>query len=184
MATFSATIVASADDAVQTAGTVDITSSAININAATSYGGWRFQNVTIPQGSVINTCTMDFYFTSGSFDDPDVTIWAEDIDDAAAFTTGANDISSRTPTTATGSWDVTGVGVGLETTSDFAAVVQEIVDRPGWVSGNDLVIILKGDDAFTLMRVRAYDSGSGDYGTINIDYTAPSTGQPTTARAR
>lgn len=184
MATFSATIIASADDAVETAGTVDITSSAININAATSYGGWRFQNVTIPQGSTINTCTMDLYFTSGSFDDPDVTIWAEDTDDAAAFTTGASNISGRTPTTATASWDVGGVGVGLETTVDFSAVVKEVVDRPGWASGNDLVVIMKGDDAGTLMRVRTYDSGSGDYGTINIDYTAPSTGQPTIARAR
>lgn len=172
MTLFSATIVASADDAQEAAGTVTIDGGALNANNATGYIGLRFQNVTIPAGATINTATMDVYLVSGSFDDPDVTIYGHDTDDAGAFTTSSNDISGRTATTATASWDASGLGTGVKTTPDFASVIQEIVDRGGWASGQDIVIILKGDDAGTLLRIRAYDSGSGDYATIDIDYTA------------
>ena len=175
MTTFSTTISQSSDDAQEAAGTVTIDGGALNANSATGYFGVRFNNVTIPQGATINTATMDLYFTSGSFDDPDVTIYGEDVDDAATFTTAASSISSRAATTATASWDAASVGTGVKTSPDFASVVQEIVNRAGWASGNDMVIIFKGDDASTLMRVRAYEAGGGDYATIDIDYTGDQT---------
>jgi hypothetical protein len=55
-------------------------------------------------------------------------------------------------------------------------VIQEIVDRAGWNSGQDMVTIFKGDDAGTLLRIAAYDGGTGNYATLNIDYTEPSGG--------
>jgi hypothetical protein len=39
-----------------------------------------------------------------------------------------------------------------------------------------MVVIYKGDDAGTLLRVAAYDGGTGNYGTLNVDYTEPSGG--------
>jgi hypothetical protein len=187
MATFSATITASADDAQEAGGTVTIDGGALNANSTTGYTGMRFQNVTIPAGSTINTATLNVYLTSGSFDDPDITIYAEDTDDAAAFTTSANNLSSRTPTTANTVWNAASIGTGVKTSPDFAAVIQEIIDRGGWTSGNDIAILYVGNDASSLMRIRAYDAGGGDYATLNIDYT-PGGGtpaaQPKTARAR
>lgn len=176
MATYSATITASSDDAAQAAGTVDLTGVQLNANAATHYIGGRFLNVTIPPGSTINTATLDVYITSGSFDDPDVTIYAHDTDDAATFTTTTNDISNRTATTATTIWTATALGVGADTSPDFAAVIQEVIDRAGWSSGNDIAIILKGNSGSSNFRVRAYDDGGGSYMTLNINYTAPAAG--------
>lgn len=176
MTIFSATITTSSDDAQETGGTVTIDGGALNANSTTGYTGFRFQNVTIPAGSTINTASLNVYLTSGSFDDPDITIYAEDTDDAATFTTAASNISGRTPTTANTVWNVTNLTTGVKTSPDFAAVIQEVIDRGGWSSGNDIAIIYVGNDASSLMRVRAYDAGGGDYATLNIDYTAGSGG--------
>ena len=172
MTNFSATITTSADDAQEAGGTVTLDGGALNANSTTGYSAFRFLNVTIPPGSTINTASLNVYVTSGSFDDPDVTIYAEDTDDAATFTTASNNISSRTPTTANTVWNVGSISTGVKTSPDFAAVIQEIVNRGGWSSGNDLALIYVGNDASSLMRVRAYDAGGGDYATLNIDYTA------------
>lgn len=178
MTAFSTTIAASADDAAESAGTVTIDGSALNCGATNQYLGFRFLNVTIPAASTINTATISVYFTSGSFDDPDVTIYANDVDDAATFSTASNNISSRALTTAAATWTASGVGVGVETSPDLAAVVQEVISRGGWASGNDLAIIFKGNST-NPMRLRALDAGGGDYATINIDYTAGGGGGPT-----
>ena len=175
MATFSTTIAASADDARQDVSTVVLTGANITIDTATRYGGLRFQSVTIPQASTINTATISITVPSLSFDDPDVTIWAQAIDDAAAFTTGSNDISGRTPTTATVTWTASSIGTGAKTSPSLVSVIQEIINRAGWASGNAIALILKGNST-SPFRFNAQDSGGADYATLNITYTVPATG--------
>lgn len=175
MATFSTSIAASADDARQDVSTVVLNGANITIDTATRYGGLRFQNVTIPQASTINTATITVTLPSLAFDDPDVTIWAQAIDDAAAFTTGSNDISGRTATSATVTWTATGIGTGAKSSPSLVSIIQEIINRAGWVSGNDLALILKGNST-NAFRFNAFDGGGADYATINIDYTAPAAG--------
>ena len=173
MTIFNASIVASADDAAENNNTVTIDGSVVNCNGSDQYILLRFLNVTIPGGSTINAATLNLYFTSSSWDDPDVTIHCEDVANSAAATTATSNLSSRPRTTAGTVWNVTGLGVGYETTPDFAPSVQEVTDRPDWQSGNALSAIIKGNDSASLMRIRAVDDGSGNVATISIDYTAP-----------
>jgi hypothetical protein len=181
---FNAAIAASADDAQQATTTVAITGVTIIVDGAGNWLGFRFQNVTIPQGSAINAATMSVYVQSGATDDPDVDIYCEAADNAATFAATANNISNRARTTAKTNWTAANIGTAWRTTPDFAAVVQEVTDRAGWASGNALAVIFDGLSASAL-RVRAYDNGA-EYATITIDYTAPSSGNATarTARAR
>lgn len=175
MPTFTATVNASANDADQAGSTMDITGSALNANSATQYVGYRFTNVTIPAGSTITAATLNVEVYSGSYDDPDVTIYADDSDSAAAFTTTANDISGRTQTTATTAWNATAIGTGIKTTPDFKTSVQEVIDRAGWASGNAMAIIYKGNSG-SAIRTRAWDAGTGSPAEISITYTAPAGG--------
>ncbi len=170
MSIYNATITASSDDARETGGSVALTGANITFQANNHYGGLRFVNVTIPQGSTINSATLTVTLPSGSFDDPNLTIWAHDTDDAPTFTTGASDVSGRAATTATTTWAATNLGTGAKTSPSLAGVIQEIINRPGWAGGNDLALILKGNatDAF---RFNAQDGGGADYATLNIDYT-------------
>ena len=179
MATFNATITASADDARQDGTTVVITGTNITIDTATRYGGLRFQSVTIPQASTISAATLTVTVPSLSFDDPDVTIWGDDRADALAFTTGASNISSRSATTATVTWSASSIGTGAKTSPSLVTIIQEIVDRGDWVSGNALALILKGNSTNPL-RFNAYDGGGADYATLDVTYTAPSAGGVTT----
>ena len=176
MASYSGTIVASADDADETtSGTVDVTGGAMTLTAANQYFGFRFQGVTIPAGSTIDAATLDVYLLSGSYDEPNLTIYGEDVDDAAAFSASSYNISGRSLTSASVTWSASYLGTGVKTSPDFKSVIQEIVDRAGWNSGQDMVVIFKGI-AGVAFRVRTYDSGSGDYGTLKVTYTEPSGG--------
>lgn len=183
MATFNATITASADDARQNAGTVTLTGTNITIEATNQYGGLRFQNVTIPNASTISAATLTVDVNALTYDDPDVDIWGEDTDDAAAFTTASNNISGRTATTAVVQWTASSVGTGAEVSPDISSIIQEIVNRAGWASGNDLALILKGRST-NPFRFNAYDSGAGAFAVLDVTYTAPGSGQPMQVRGR
>ncbi len=116
--------------------------------------GLRFQNVKIPQGATINSANIQF----SSDDDSTVgsgactvTIKGELIAKAPAFTSTQFDVSSRTPTSATGTWTVPDWSANLERgplqlTSDFGPVVKEIVDLGDWASGNSMVFMITGTD--------------------------------------
>lgn len=109
--------------------------------------GMRWTNVTIPSGVTILNATVQFHVDSTHPDVPIILrLKGHDVDDAPAFTHGLDfDISSRTNTTAFVDWnipdwvDVSDEGPAQET-PNLATIVQEIIDRPGWVSGNAMVI--------------------------------------------
>lgn len=181
MTAFNATIIASADDAREDTPTTVITGTNITMDTASRYGGFRFQNVTIPQGATISAATLTGTIPAVFNDSPDVTIWCEAADNAAAFAATNNNISGRTATTATATWTATDIGTGAKTSVDFAAAVQEVINRAGWASGNALVVILKGNSVNPL-RFNAYDGGGADYATLDVTYTAGGGGGGTITR--
>jgi len=181
MATYSASITASTDDAAENSGTVDLTSNALSANTTNHWIGLRFLNATIPPGSTITAASLDVELTSGSFDDPDLTIYGHDTDDATTFTTTTNDISGRTQTTAATTWTASSLGTGVTTSPSITTIIQEIIDRPGWSSGNDIAILINGRTSSSAFRIRSQDAGSGTPATLNVTYTPPAGGggQPT-----
>jgi hypothetical protein len=53
-------------------------------------------------------------------------------------------------------------------TPDVSSVIQEIVNRPGWTSGNSLVIIITG----TGKRVAdSYNGNQAGASTLHVEYT-------------
>jgi len=139
-------------------GVIDLTSSDLEITeegepALNQLVGMRFNNIDIPQGAIITNAYVQF-----QVDEIDVPsdnrpgtkfLRGEAVDNAAAFSDAAFDISSRPTTSAEASWDwpewLTEDEEGPDQqTSDIAAVIQELVDRPGWASGNSLALIITG----------------------------------------
>ena len=115
-------------------------------------GGIRFQNLPIENGehvgSAILLITPRF---SESSADAMARISAEYTDNATDFSgdNGASfDVRYSNHTTAVIDWDNMPTfteNVTLQS-PDFANVIQEIVDRPGWVSGNSIVIFWEDFD--------------------------------------
>jgi hypothetical protein len=161
------------------------------------YIGWRFTNVTIPQGSVIDAADVDWHRNSHdciSGAQCTVFINGVDVDDAAVWSSG-NKPSVQTLTTANklyllGVSDVTVlIGCGTNITQDVQNIIQEIIDRSGWSSGNALSIVLRagsGPDfcATCFIDYDMYDKipflgSEGDCAAeLIISYTPPALDEP------
>ncbi|NNE70002.1 MAG: T9SS type A sorting domain-containing protein [Rhodothermales bacterium] len=180
---------ASSDDAEQavSGGGVDITSSDLELpyeGAAEQYIGMRFQNITVPVGATITEATIQFQVDETAANDAvTLTFYGEDVDDAATFTITSNDIWGRTRTTASVNWAVPHWAAvddegADQKTDDLATIIQEIVDRSGWTSGNDIVIVAEHASGTGTRIAEAYDGEPAAAPEITISYT-PDTTAPT-----
>ena len=128
-----------------------VSADAIKLGAAAIYSsnyyyylGLRFQTVAITNAQSISLAELKFEVIAVGAGGVDVgRLWGSDEDDAAIWAS-YDGPGTRTKTTA-----VTDITSLLSTTGSktaiCTAVIQEIVDRASWATGNDLAIIL-GDD--------------------------------------
>ncbi len=188
MTTITVQVSAGDEDAHQYGGTgtVDPTGNVLNASASNQWVGLAFNAAGLwdIQDTIITSAWLELYFTSGSLDDPDVTIYGySDPGQWDAFTAVNNQISGLSSTTATVNWTAGGVGTGWKTSPDIKTVIQEIADMSGWI-GNSICIVYKGNAGATGMRIRSYEGDSSQAAKLVINYETASSGQPMTARAR
>lgn len=174
------TIAASSDDAQDIGGTVTLTGTTIgaSLDATTEWVGLRFTNITIPKGATITSATIGVVPSATTEDEPSVTIFFQAADDCSTFTTGASDISGRTRTSASVSWsstDLAATGSSYHDSPSLVTPLQEVIDRAGWVSGNDVCVIIQGGSTGTRdLTIEAYDLGPGtNPPRISIGWNAP-----------
>ena len=179
MVTLNLQVAASADDAHErdSGSGFDAGNDEINANSNSDSGkrfnaGFRFQGVTIPQGATIDTAILHPYLIRLGRDSPDLDIRGEDVDDAADFST-TPDVTSRTRTTASVSWSANSLGVGFADSPELKTVLQEIVNRSGYASGSDIVILCDGKTSPNAkLEMRAYDHTPSQAAKLDITYTA------------
>lgn len=129
------------DDAEQDGTSMNLTSS--DLDFGDKMVGIIFSSASIPQGAVIEEAYLELVSNGSYTSATTFSMYGEDTDNPISFSSSSNDISNRTPTTATVSWtpsywsaaDIT------YTSPDLSEVIQEITDRSGWSSGNDINII-------------------------------------------
>ena len=142
------------------------------------YNGWMWDGVTIPQGAIISSAIMTFYVSNVNGGTTAKTIfYGEDVDSPAAFgNTTAGKPEGRVHTTAnvpvdfaTADW----TSVGYTVTLDVTAIVQEIIDRGGWASGNSLVIVAtdNGSANTNYVGYATYNNASNKATKLDITYT-------------
>ena len=145
-----------------------------------TYGSaYRFTSVTIPQGATVvnaNLSLQQFQF-AGTSDGSGVktNVYAHDADTSATITSAA-DFQGRALTTAFTAWD----DFDFTNTTHFfdspsiTAVIQEVVDRAGWASGNALNIIHRDDGstpAGKMYTPRSFDFAAGTAAKLRVEYT-------------
>jgi hypothetical protein len=145
--------------------------SSNSVSSARYNGGFIFDNVSIPHGATITSANISSYVFSTSFDDANVKIYGNDLDNANNFTTEA-DVTSRICTTAYTSWVSNSLGTGWKTSPNISTVIQEIVDRASWTKGNSLGIIVKGNsNTSKYLYVYSYNNGAAYGAKLNVSYT-------------
>jgi hypothetical protein len=185
---------ASADDAFENPSATSINGTTALVDNTDEFAGWRWQNVTIASGSTVNSAILSVRITATTTDEPKLTLWGDDHDNAAQFAANIGDISGRTKTAATGTWNDTDVGSPINTFQQFGAatnggagtslhaVVQEIIDRAGWASGNALAMFCSQTAPLDTTRdfgIDMYDLTSAAGALLDIDYTAGAGGGAT-----
>lgn len=107
--------------------------------------GWRFQSIDIAQATVITSAELEFKTVATcGLGHCEVDCYGYDIDDVDTWSTPGNKPNDAwgSKTTAFDSWDVVGSDVPdhsyFSREFDVTAIVQEILDRPGWNSGNNM----------------------------------------------
>jgi hypothetical protein len=163
------------DDVEQRGSSVSMASSDIelvNDGSATQVIGLRFTGIEIPKGATITNAYIQFTADEIGSTSAALVIRGNDVGDAAAFASTANNVSSRAVTDASAAWSPaawTTVGqAGLaQRTTDLSAIVDEIVDRADWASGNDLAFIFRGSGTRT---ADAFEDSAVTAPLLHVEY--------------
>ena len=134
--------------------------------------GIRFADLAVPTGATITEAWIQFRATGSNSGATSVTIAGIAQDDTATFTTSSTTVSSRPRTTATSAWSPpawsNGQAGAAQRTTDLSSVVQQIVQRPGWRSGNALAFVMTGTGE---RRASSHDSVQSP--VLHLAYTTP-----------
>jgi hypothetical protein len=172
----------SSDDAEESAGgSVGLTSSDLELvrTSTDQQIGMRFQNIAIEQGAIINSAFIEFATDeSWHTEATNLTLYGQAHNNAQTVSGSSNNISHGVKTNASVAWNIADGDKWATTharyqSPDLAKLIQEIVDRSGWESGNSLAIIVTG----TGKRVAESWNGANGHGDLTlaprlfIDYT-------------
>jgi len=133
--------------------------------------GLRFTGISVPAGATIVNAYVQFRSKDITTGPVSLTIQGQASDNPGTFTTAIGNISSRPRTGAAvgwvpPAWPTVGVAGPDQRTPDLSSVIQEIVSRPGWSSGNALVLIVTGTGTRT---AKSFDNGSPP--VLHLEYT-------------
>jgi hypothetical protein len=194
-------ISSSADDAEEyvtdtaTMGT-DLTSSDLEITRDITAGrtqviGLRFAGVTVPQGAKIGAAYIQFtsrvQTDMNSMESPPAStsfmIFGEAADNPGPFVTSmANDVSLRVKTTASVAWTNIPLWNAMEQagpdqrTPALTTVIQEIVNRPFWYTGNAMTFVITGTGTRSAQSFS--DQTPEKAAILHIEFTGGNDGGP------
>ena len=139
--------------------------------------GLRFNNINIPKGSVITNAYVQFTVDAiGKNNDPcKIILKGEASDSSKIFDIAVSkNISSRAKTQDSAIWDVKGstwATVGAATpdqrTANIKNIVQSIINRNGWKTGNPVTILMTGTGT---REVESFDGDAPKAPLLVIEY--------------
>jgi uncharacterized protein YjiK len=167
-------ITASSDDAEEAPdGGVDLTSSDLELvdDNGLQTVGLRFGGLAIPAGATITSAQIQFVADESQSAATSLSVRAQAADDAATFTAANFNLSSRPRTLASVPWSPaawsSGQAGSAQRTPELAAVVQEVVSRPGWEPGQAIAFLINGSGHRT---AESEDGSSSKAPLLQVEY--------------
>jgi PKD repeat protein len=183
------TIQSSTDDASLNNTTFSTTATTISIgntydsdfDLTTIYGSFfRFTALSLAQGADIDSAFISLRASANRTGTTcNATIKGEDTADAATFS-NKTDYDARIRTTASVSWSPGSWTANTRyLTPNIGTIIQEIVDRGDWSSGNDLVVFINDNSSSTNAYRTSYTQNHASYGDsvnaiLTVYYTTAS----------
>jgi len=172
---------AGSDDAEQAAsGFVGLTSADLELvtdGSTVQTVGTRFAGVGVPAGATITQAWIQFRTDEVSTGPAPLAVRAEAADNPAPYQAVSGNVTSRAVTTQSvpwtpPDWNTVGERAAGQRTSDISSLVQVLVNRPGWLSGNAMAFQFTGSGRRTAF---AYEGGAASAPLLHVEYT---TGTP------
>ncbi|MEN8260391.1 MAG: metallophosphoesterase, partial [Pseudomonadota bacterium] len=168
------------DDAEEklSTGRISVTSSDLEMAYISSpqISGVRFTNVEIPKGAKITKAYLQFKADETDTSSVTLRIRGENSANAAMFSTTSGDITRRAVTSASATWSPeawtkTGEAGLPQRTSDIATVVQQLVNRSDWASGNAMVFLIDNPTGGSGKRTaESYNGDASGASLLHIHY--------------
>lgn len=131
--------------------------------------GFRFPNIDVPQGATILSAYIQFVSDENQKRPVSITFHGEAIDNASLFQKNLWNVTNRQTTVTSINWNPENWNIGdahaAQQTPNLSSIIQEIVNRAGWVQGNALAFIISSND-FTNHRTAENSSANGPVLTI------------------
>jgi len=143
--------------------------------------GWRFQGISVPQGTTISSATFSIWPLSKELhpsDDFNFYIYGRNQDTAPAWASGSvQPDNTSIQTTAVTSDTTANMTMGQFNGYDVTAIVQEIINRTGWASGNAISFQVYSKTSYPIEMVKVVDYAStpSQAATLEIVYSPAST---------
>ena len=134
--------------------------------------GLRFK-LDVPPGAVINEALIQFTVNQATSGSVKLTIKGEAADNSPAIKDVNKNVSSRSKTSQSviwspEPWTKAGDATSAQRTSNLSAIVQEIVDRPQWKSGNYITFIITGSGT---RNAKSYDGSTSGAPVLTVTYS-------------
>jgi hypothetical protein len=143
--------------------------------------GIRFPGLPVPHGGQVVSARIQFESYLADTDPASVTFRGEASDNAPTYESVGGNVSSRPDTNAAvvwnpDAWTAVGQSGAAQLSPDLSAILQEIVDRPGWSAGNAAAFTVTG----TGRRAgKSYETNGGPVLQLEYRTTKPVNTAPT-----
>lgn len=153
-------------------GTVTLTEATLDLGGWNHIVGLRFTNVAVPKNAAITNAYIEFTTDDQDSGSTSFTIEGIASDNAAGFTDSSYDLSSKPVFSTPVEWDVNFDWLTLDAVHqgpNISAIIQKLVDRDGWVSGNAMAFKISGIEEI-YRRAKSYDQTSDSASTFTTSY--------------
>ncbi len=176
--TITVQVSASTDDANEDGTTLSLTSPTVwlgnSTSTASSYTGLRFAGIAIPQGATVTSAHLEVFSSQSQWISISLNLAAEATGNSQTFSAN-NKPSQRILTIQQVGYlsNVRWLASTWYSLNEMAPVIQEVVNRADWQSGNGLSIIIKGTgSSWGRKFVTSYNGSAANAPKLVISYTA------------
>ncbi|MDY8137363.1 InlB B-repeat-containing protein [Aquimarina sp. 2201CG5-10] len=144
--------------------------------------GLRFRSVEIPKNAIITNAYLQFTADESNSAGASLEISLHDSANSPAFS-GSNDVSGRTTFTNKVTWNPSSwsrnENGNAQRSPDLKNMVQSLVNKSGWVPGNNVSFIIRGmGNSLTSTSAKrvadSYEGGASKAARLIVEYTTAS----------
>jgi hypothetical protein len=158
------------DDSAFSKTTTEIS---LGLSAGAKHAFWRFANLTVPAGAEIDAAVIRLIASGIDSTSVDLNVYFEAADNVTSPTSGA-DANGRPLTSAIAWSSVPSFTSGNNyDTPEVKTILQDVIDRPGWASGQAIGVHIIDNGSTGRRRVASYEHGTYTAAQLVITYSTP-----------